>query len=548
MVSRLLSTDFARTLCRFSLRGFLVVITLASIGFITWWRWPVLLERLPTELGPELPKGPYCATGWDPTALWSEEWRHEDDPRKRVLGNGVHAATGKCWGRRDWQQGWILDGPAELFTKDKQRIIRAEFASGQLHGPFCSWYTDGKVRETGAYHRGAKHGVWKLFDHQRGETRTEFDRGKKTGLWDLGSERLHYRDDELVKREHRSNLTGYDWQTSELDADGKVRHVEYWNADRTQQVGVEHYSGGKRHGDWHRVRPAGERAVTHRGRWTNGLPNGEWVFERESGPPRRFEFQKGALVKVDGTPRHDWLMQRAALDVVAVQKLQNSLELIENYPDQFFAGNERTRQELLEHIPFYNRLPLCVDPRLELTQEQLDSLLQEKLPTDFDFVDLPETAAMCLAFHDAGLCFDYRLGIIWLTSPEFAEKWRDETGASDWFQAIASDEKHEVVEQGQMFVVEERDLRRVKHFGSSSRNEWEDDRFLQLEVPFETKAGIVRQLDGQLATGTPVAFPPTVREDSLHFLEIDERIPIECELYRCRLLLRGDTLVMEPQK
>jgi hypothetical protein len=61
--SHFLSGRLARY-SRFSLRGFFVGITLASISFVTWWGWPVQIERVPPELGRVPEKFYPCATSF----------------------------------------------------------------------------------------------------------------------------------------------------------------------------------------------------------------------------------------------------------------------------------------------------------------------------------------------------------------------------------------------------------------------------------------------------------------------------------------------------
>jgi hypothetical protein len=474
--------------------------------------------------------------------LWEEELKR--GPGNTVIGGPIHAATGKCWGRRDWQQGWILEGPAELFTQNNVRIIRAEFASGQLHGSFCSWFTNGEVRETGQYLRGLKHGVWKRFDRTWGLAREEYDRGKKVGLWDRPHFREHYRNDRLVKSETQRSIPDGDWEICEFDDDEKPKRVSHWNGDRTRDLGVEHYSAGKRHGKWQRVQFVGDRPVVRRGQWTEGLPDGEWLYEQLSGSPRKFEFQRGVLIKANGAPMHDWLMQRFVRHREVAEKLVDAVDTL-----KLTGTTLHSRRNLLQRIPLYNWAPLGVDPRLNLTQEKLDELLEENLPSGFVYQDLPETAAICLAFHEANLCFDYRLGAIWLTSPELAATWQDETGTREWFHEIASTEsKYELDARGRRRLVEGPDYRLEHYFGeiNECRMQWEETRVLKLASPLTCRLGTARQLDGRLPTdAASVKFAGIVEEDFLRDLRLDERLPIECELHHCRLALHGDTLVFE---
>lgn len=104
---------------QFSLAALFLMLTVAAVGFGTWWRMPWQIAHLPEELTgrrpTENPKGMlYCGTGIDYAALWVERVPRDlrDRPDAFNAEKPVYAMTGKCWVRRDWQKPWVLDGRA----------------------------------------------------------------------------------------------------------------------------------------------------------------------------------------------------------------------------------------------------------------------------------------------------------------------------------------------------------------------------------------------------------------------------------------------------
>ncbi len=538
-------------LARFSLRTFLVLLTLASVAFSLWWQRPIQLDRVPQELGTVPAKSYECATSYWQTALWTEEAPRDkkfvgqdpfdSDPR----GGPIFAAAGKCWARRNGWSNWQLHGPAEVFTKDNQCVIRAECAAGKLHGEFRSWFTSGKLREEGEYVRGKKHGVWRLHDQFRDKVRAEqvFKHGVKEGIWVSGLTRSTYHRDKLRLREE-SHSNGGDWTITEYDAAEEPLRITYWNADRTQQLGVDHFVAGQPDGIWFRLVFENQRPVYSRGQWQQGLAVGEWVYESHLDPPRRLLFEDGALVAING----EWVVDLLIKSARSYDDEHQSLVRKFSAAADFHVSFER--KEGLDSAIGYGWPPLCIDPQLRCSQEELDAIWDDPQYEFFCYENLPASAAIVLALRGTNLIVDYRLGALWLTTPQLAAQWRDETNAKLWFGKIANTPwRHEEIE-GVFLTVESPSMQRELHFGEGyeCRTQWEEARQLEFRQPITCSLGTARRVAGRYDPARlSLKLPEFTFEESLDQFAFDERLAIECEIRHCRLMLRGDTLVMEPR-
>lgn len=557
---------------RFSLGALLVMLTATAAGFGLWWRMPWQIDHLPKELSEhragESPFGLYgCGTtGEDLTAVWTEElpyelfsgdtanyYQREEKP--------VHAKSGKCWVRRDWHKPWVLDGATEVFNADGQRIIIAHYRSGKLHGEFCSWFTDGKVRETGKYWHGQMDGVWEERQFRTGKViaHAEYKRGQKCGVWNLAGVQEVYEGGKIVRQSWPAKNAE---RVGEFDEQERLKQETYWWKEPRERYGIDRYLaeapwGRTRHGDWERICPfdgdlPAEVKFTQRGSWTDGLPTGEWVYERPGVKPRRLQFRAGVLQTIDGAAANDLLMQKYAA------RGDSELAAILRLPDhQDFAGQER--QAALYDVLGYAPI-LHMDRRLGWSEEQLQRYFAERLPDDFRYSNLPGSACLCLLLHEAGLTIDLRHHALWLTTPQLAAEWRDETNTAPWFEKIVNARptrydppqlEPSLFEPGKMLTLEDDgmdpDMMRNIHF-DDWKEAWENRQVIEFRKPLECERGIARRIDPNFDRSRKL---PELLErgiENFQRLKLDEMIAYECELHGRRLKLRGETLVFEARE
>lgn len=538
---------------RFSLRSLLVALTLASLAFAGWWQRPVQIDHLPPELGQAPAKSYACAHSLYQAALWDEKPPPvpspaiKVDPFDALDGKYVYAHSGKCRARRNGLSAWLLDGPAEIFTKEHQRIMRAEYSRGKLHGEFRSWFTTGQMRETGRYVHGEKDGVWERFEQHTGqvETHEEYDHGRKVGIWTRQQCRETYRNGKLASREYTDSYSGKR-TIHDYDEQEKLRRKTFWNIEGDKQFGEDHYAAGVRHGSWFRQRMEEQKLIVQRGQWTDGLPSGEWVYEHVTGPPQRLQFRAGALIAVDGEPVCDRLLQR--LTARETELLREPLLVSEH---RIFANDDLLT--LFEYTYGLDWPMPRIDPRLPFTEEAFAALWKQKLPENFDYENLPAAAALCLGLHHMNLTLDYRFGTFWITSPQIAANWQDETGAMPWFEKIANTPwKRAVNAEGITEIVDSPHFQRDAHSGEDWEERWQAERKLELLKPLECSLGTARRIDGthiprQPRLQMPAEFHKGYETHEPYLFLAEELIELECETHHCHLVLRGDTLFLEPR-
>lgn len=542
---------------QFSLAALLLMLTVAAVGFGTWWRMPWQIDHLPEELTGRRPTVNakwrlYCGTGIDYAALWVESVPSDlrDRPEAFNAEKPVYAMTGKCWVRRDWQKPWVLDGPVEVFDADGNRVIQAHYSSGQLHGDFCCWFTDGKIRETGKYWHGQKDGVWEERRFMSGtvETHSEYVRGQKCGVWNISGIREFYEGGKIVRQEWPGEKTE---RVAEFDEQERLKQETYWQNQRTERVGIDRFRAGEyrnrvRHGDWERVCTFDDKQdaakFLQRGNWTDDLPSGDWVYELPGREPRRLQFRAGVLEMIDGQPASDLLMQKYSLigdgsELAAILRMPD---------DRYFPNQDRATvlKDVLGYGPILHR-----DHRLPGSLERLQQYFAEQLTGDFNYSQLSGGACICLLLHEAGLAIDLRHHSLWLTTPQLATEWRDETNTAPWFACIVNakpltftNADGKVEDDGM-----DSDLMRMTLFDSDWEEAWKNRQVIEFRQPLRCAQGVARRIDPNFDRSQRAVELLDRGVDIYELRDLDQFIAYECELHRCRLKLRGETLVFEPR-
>lgn len=545
---------------QFSLAALLLMLTVITVGFGAWWRMPWQIDYLPAELSEHRtglsPFGQlHCGTtGEDLTTVWTERtpyefsnyskrgvWQQEKKP--------VHAQTGKCWVRRGWQKPWVLDGQAEVFDRDGNRIIQVHYRNGQLHGEFSCWFTDGKIRETGRCWRGVRDGVWEERQFMSGkvETRSKYNRGQKCGVWNISGIREFYEGGKIVRQEWPGDKTK---RVAEFDEQERLRQETYWHNQRTQRVGIDRFRAGEyrdrvRHGDWERVCTFDQQEdaprFLQRGSWTEGLPTGEWIYELPGRAPRRLQFRAGVLETIDGQPACDLLMQKYSL--IGNSELKAILRMPD---DQFFPHQDRATalKEVLGYGPILHR-----DHRLPGSVERLQQYLAERLPDDFNYSQLPGGACLCLLLHEAGVTLDFRHDSLWLTTPQLAAEWQDETNTAPWFASIVNAKPTTFTNTDGKVEDDGMDpqMMRMTLFESDWQEAWKKRQVIEFRKPLQCAQGVARRIDPNFDRSQQAVELLDRGADIYELRDLDRFVAYECELHRCRLKLRGETLVFEPQ-
>jgi hypothetical protein len=145
-----------RHFLRYSLRGLLIFLTLASVGVWYWYRVPYKKEVLH-------PKG---------LPLWKEK------------SSFVRLAKEEQRYRRVLRGEPIREGLTEWFDSEGHRLGQEHWREGKLHGAWIRWYSTGIVQEKGEYDRGRKQGLRERFDEEgQIAVRMPFDNGAPHGEW-----------------------------------------------------------------------------------------------------------------------------------------------------------------------------------------------------------------------------------------------------------------------------------------------------------------------------------------------------------------------------
>ncbi|WP_254513083.1 hypothetical protein [Anatilimnocola floriformis] len=108
--------------------------------------------------------------------------------------------------------------------------------------------------------------------------------------------------------------------------------------------------------------------------------------------------------------------------------------------------SQSTREQIFTQICERENLPpLQVDPRLAISTETLQKFWQREV--SFQFENLPAAAALALALHGSEYVLEYRLGCLWLTTPDLARTWQDKTEILQWFHALPLAERMSLNEE-----------------------------------------------------------------------------------------------------
>ncbi|WP_254513081.1 toxin-antitoxin system YwqK family antitoxin [Anatilimnocola floriformis] len=411
---------------QFSLRTLAIALTLTTVAFGYCWQLPIVVTAVPIEFVPGKKPRVMCLTGVDP---------------KIIAAQNLQPASARCIARRSGWSEHQLHGQAEIYDRTGPKIIEAQYVRGQLEGPYRSWFVNGQPREIGEYLAGKQHGKWQHFDLESGKLGATcyYERGAPVGTWTDGSAvKTTYRNglrwqEELRHSAHLRRVTEYDDQE-------KIAKITIWGESPTEPIGLDLFRAGQRHGPWYR-KDANEHL---RGQWVDGRAEGEWILDRGYNNFHTLKFRHGELLALDGEPVNDHLTRQlanqAALESRAGKQCSELLEKL-----QHVIGIDHaplTREEIFGIANDGADLPpLQVDPRLIIDPEELKQLWQRHV--SLRCAHGPVSAELVLALQGTGLVLDYRLECLWLTTPELARAWKDETGVLDWYYSLSEKKQQE---------------------------------------------------------------------------------------------------------
>lgn len=71
----------------------------------------------------------------------------------------------------------------ENTSSEVNGFYAAPFTEGLLHGPFTSFYPNGKIKQTGLYLNGLREGIWEEFNAQNEKSVGTYKHGYRNGEW-----------------------------------------------------------------------------------------------------------------------------------------------------------------------------------------------------------------------------------------------------------------------------------------------------------------------------------------------------------------------------
>lgn len=142
---------------QWTLRGFLLVVAVLSLGMWYWWQRPFEVEVVirnpassppPAHLDSSMVEDPFFSiTGAhspDPFGPGSKEYYRRE---LRTI-------------RRSGWRGVVRHGPSRAFNRAGQKIFEETWRAGQRHGPYKMWNDKGQLIVRGHYLDGVQHGTW----------------------------------------------------------------------------------------------------------------------------------------------------------------------------------------------------------------------------------------------------------------------------------------------------------------------------------------------------------------------------------------------------
>ena len=211
-------------------------------------------------------------------------------------------------------------------------------------------------------------------------------------------------------------------KTIEHYQEGK-RHGPYEHYINDKLVRSGQYEQGQREGVWatysgsafdpFTARSSGAKSVTMH--WHHDRLDGPYLINGEE----KYKFAMGRLLGADGKPIRNRLVEQ--LEAGTIDNVIVASELSDLMP----VGMDFVETPLKETIVFLQDLtglPFVIDTR---------RIADIDRPVTFDIQGVDLCSALTLLTAEVDLAFEYRYGVMFLTTKDNVQNWRDTTGVAD---------------------------------------------------------------------------------------------------------------------
>ena len=210
--------------------------------------------------------------------------RNEYFPDGRIKGSGAYKKGQKHGVHRSYdEQGNVVD--AVLYDEGVEVGRGIIGASGKIEGPWKLFYVNGNVKEEGEYKEGLREGTWQFYDKQGILIQKgNYRKGKPDGLW------RWFHEDGSSRREESYTRGREDGESVEYDTEGNIVAKGNFADGLKEGLWMYHigdhtvkgaYSQGEKDGKWTGVYDNGK--LQFKGSFTKGYASGKHKFYYPSG-------------------------------------------------------------------------------------------------------------------------------------------------------------------------------------------------------------------------------------------------------------------------
>ncbi len=192
---------------------------------------------------------------------------------------------------------------------------------GQKHGPYRTYYDNGKDKIKGTYKNNEKDGVWEEFyKNKQLKRHREYKNNKKDGVWEKYDKNRKIEERDPYKNGKKDGF--YErFSNGEIVERGTYKNnkkdgvwEEYYLPGLLAEKGT--YKEGKKEGVWEFYWDHGNLLLQSRGTYKEGKKEGVWEFYDEDGPLKyKIEYENGSekyevyLKSLTGEERNEFVDQ-----------------------------------------------------------------------------------------------------------------------------------------------------------------------------------------------------------------------------------------------
>jgi len=204
--------------------------------------------------------------------------------------------------------------------------------------------------------------------------------------------------------------------------DGKL-HGPYAVHFQGQLTLKGQYVHGQMEGAWVEF----DEGYTYTTHWHNDLRHGPYIVESPDGRKQQGLFKAGRLTEMNGQPIQNPLLNQLESGSIDNRRIAAALSQTMSMGMEF---SETPLKDAFQYLQDQSNIPMYLDTR---RLKDLD------LPVTMNFKGIDLCSALALLTTEYKLGCHYRYGALFLTTPEHAKDWRDETGVAEIQPAASSD-------------------------------------------------------------------------------------------------------------